>query len=158
MNWNKVLPWLVVGYAAYWFYSQSGRFDIGGATISRLKLESGGIRVNIKLSILNRSAITAKIQSFLGQLFYGSNALGTVTLIAPMEIPSNAVSEPEFTTVLSYTSIGMEVWAFLQNRLLGSTTETKDASGKPIKWEDFRIMGTLSVSDVSIDLDEKIFA
>jgi len=156
MNARKLLPWALAAYAIWWFYSNSRRIDIGNASVSRVKLESGGIRLNLKLPILNRGNISATVQGFLGQLFYGANALGTVTMVQPVQIERNSVSEPEFTALISYASLGMEVLSFLQARA-GIPSAEPPAGTPPVRWEDFRIRGTLRVADVAIDINQTLF-
>lgn len=161
MKAEKVLPWLLVGYVAWWFYRQSLRIDVGNASISRVKLEGNGIRINLKLPIMNRGDLRTTVQGFLGQIFYGPNPIGTVTLVQPVVIEPNAVSQPEFTAVLTYASVGYEVISAILTRfnLPGATPPPSDGSSSapPVRLEDFRIRGTLRVADLVIDLNQPIF-
>lgn len=161
MKLNKILPWAVVAYFAWWFLSQSRRIDIGTAAVSRVKLEGGGIRINLKLPIMNRGDLRATVQSFLGQIYYGPNPIGVVTLVQPTVIEPNAVSQPEFSTVLSYASVGMEIAGILMDRygipgVIPPPTDTGSGT-PPVRLEDFRIRGTLRISDVAIDINQQIF-
>jgi hypothetical protein len=161
MKIKKLLPWLLVGYAAYWVFTQSRRIDVGTASISRVKLEGGGVRINLKLPILNRGNIRATVQGFLGQIYYGPNPIGVVTLVQPTVIEPNAVSQPEFTALLSYASVGMEIASVILDRYgIPGVTPPPDAgagTSQPVRLEDFRIRGTLRVADIAIDIDQTIF-
>lgn len=161
MNLRRLLPFALVAYAAYWFFSQSRRIDVGQASISRVKLEGGGIRLNLKLPIMNRGDLRATVQSFLGQLYYGATPIGVVTLVQPTVIEPNAVSTPEFSTILSYAAVGMEVAAVIAERYgIPGITPPAGNTGSgtpPVRLEDFRIRGTLRVADVAVDINQQVF-
>lgn len=143
---------VLVAGGLWWFSRQAGRVDIGSASFSRLKLEKGGIRVNIKIPVLNRSDISARLEGFLGSLQYRGNILSNITLINPTEIPRRTASEPEFTTLLTLGSVAGEIWTFLQEKVLkGSTGQLPKINVK-----DFRVVGTLYVSGISIDINEPL--
>lgn len=134
-----------------WLFRQTRRLDIGAATPSLLRLESGGIRINVKIPILNRSDFSATVQGFLGQLLYGSNnPIGTLTLTRQTAIPARGTAEPEFSVLVPYGSVAMEVYDILSAGASGGA--------QLVRWNDFRVRGTLYVSDLAIDIDEPIFA
>lgn len=158
MTVKKILPWFLVGGVLWYLTNQSKKFDIGGASISRIKLEGNGIRVNIKLAILNRSDFTAVVQGFLGQIFYGTNSLGTVTLQGgPQEIPSFQTSNIEFTALISYAGVGLELWNWLKFQVPGQSPE-ENQNTQVVNWEDFSVRGTLRISDIAVEIASPIFA
>lgn len=149
----------LVGGIIWYFTKQTGRFDIGAPTLSKVGLEGSGIRINVKIPILNRSDISGEVQGFLGQLLYGTNALGTIQLKTPVVIPARSTSNPEFTMVLSYFSLGMEMLTVFSNllniQLPGGPPP--DPTQPKIDVSKFRIMGTLYLSGVPIDINESLF-
>lgn len=136
----------------WWLSRQAARVDIGSASFSRLKLEKGGIRVNVKIPVLNRSDFPAMLDGFLGSLQYKGNILGNITLIKPIEIARRSPSEPEFTTYISLGSLAGEIWAFFQEKLL--KTGASPLSAVDVK--SFRVVGTLYVSGFSVDINEPL--
>ena len=153
---------LVVGLVAvaFWYFSkQSTRFDIGGPSLSKLALEGSGIRINVKIPILNRSDIAGEVQGFLGQLYYGANALGVIQLRQPTPVPARSSSNPEFTMLLNYGSLGLELVSVLSN-LLGIELpggSPPDPNTPKVDITKFRIQGTLYLSGLSVDINESLF-
>lgn len=151
---KKGLIVLLIAGGVWYFSKQAQRIDIGGAALSRLKFDKGGIRLNIKIPVLNRSDISAKLEGFLGSLQYKGNILGNISLIQPIEIPRRSPAEPEFTTLLTLGSIAGELWTFLQNKVLKSGTSDPKAAAVNIR--EFRVVGTLYVSGLAIDINEPL--
>ena len=151
---KKGLIVLLIAGGVWYFSKQAQRIDIGGAALSRLKFDKGGIRLNIKIPVLNRSDISAKLEGFLGSLQYKGNILGNISLIQPIEIPRRSPAEPEFTTLLTLGSIAGELWTFLQNKVLKSGTADPKAAAVNIR--EFRVVGTLYVSGLAIDINEPL--
>lgn len=150
---------LVAGIV-YWATRQAGRVDIGTAALSKFRLEKGGIRINVKIPVLNRSDISTRITGFLGSLRYKNNILGNIQLVAPVDVARRAGAEPEFTTLITYGSVAGEIWAMLQNRLTGGNSGAAQGITIPktnIKPSDFTIVGTLYIGALRIDMNEKIF-
>lgn len=144
---------LLVAGGVWWFTRQAARVDIGTASLSFLRLEKNGIKIKVKIPILNRSQIGVNIEGFLGSLRYRGNILGNITLEKPMEIAQRSAAEPEFVATLPYGSIATELWDFLSQRVLKAT----GAATSVVNLKDFSVVGTLYVSGLSIDLNEKIF-
>ncbi len=151
---------LVIGVVA-WVTRQAARVDVGSASLSKFRLEKNGIRINVKIPVLNRSDISTKVTGFLGSLRYQDNILGNISLVHPLEIPRRASAEPEFSTLISYGSVAAEVWAILQKRLQsGSSTNATNNLKIPqtgVNPSEFSILGTLYMGAISIDLNEKVF-
>ncbi len=151
---------LLVG-AVYWAMRQAGRVDIGSASLSKFRLEKNGIRINVKIPVLNRSDIGTKITGFLGSLRYKNNILGNITLVSQIEIARRASAEPEFSTLITYGSVAGEVWTMLQNRLQGNNQAQNFTFLKfqntGVRPSEFSIVGTLYLGALSIDLNEKVF-
>ena len=151
---KKGLIVLFLAGGIWWLSRQAQRVDIGSASLSRLKFDKGGIRVNIKMPVLNRSDFSARLDGFLGSLQYKGNILGNISLIQPIEIPRRSPAEPEFTTLLTLGSIAGELWTFLQNKVLKSGTADPKAAAVNIR--EFRVVGTLYVSGLAIDINEPL--
>lgn len=143
---------LLVAGGVWWFTRQAARVDIGTAALSFLRLEKNGIRLKVKIPILNRSQIGVNIEGFLGTLRYRNNILGNITLDKPLEIGQRSAAEPEFVTTIPYGSIATELWDFLSERALKAT-----GTASAVNLKDFSVVGTLYVSGLSIDLNEKLF-
>lgn len=151
---KKGLIILLIAGSVWYFTKQAARIDIGSASLSRLKFDKGGIRVNIKIPVLNRSDLSAKLEGFLGSLQYKGNILSNITLIQPIEIARRSAAEPEFTTLLTLGSIAGELWTFLQTKVLNPGTIDPKTSAVNVR--EFRVVGTLYVSGVSIDINEPL--
>jgi len=143
-----------LGYLAYYLTSQGGRFDIGNPFLSAIKFEGSGIRINIKLPILNRSDLSLRITGFLGQLLFNNSVIGNISLAQPTEISAFNQNEVEFTTLLSYTGVAMEAWPILSNLIngMGLTNEEKKEMLK-----SFRVVGTLKFPAGAYDVETTLF-
>lgn len=152
---KNLLLWAgAIGFLVYTLAKQANRITMGNPVVSSLKLAGNGIEIKIKIPVLNRSDFTAEIQGFLGILKYKENILGNIVLAQPAPLPARATAEPEFKITIGYGSVLTEVWDFLQAKLslFGGTPGTPN----PIDWKQFRVIGTLWVSGVAVDLDEPI--
>lgn len=154
MKSKDLFLWAGAGFLVWYLAKQSQRIDIGSASISFLKLEGNGIRLKVKVPVLNRSDITATVQGFLGQLLFKNSSLGTIQLDHQVVIPARGTAEPEFVTVLPFASLAVEIWTFLRATVLN---ETLPPTSEVINWGDFRVAGTLYVSGLAVDLNQKIF-
>lgn len=152
---QRTLLWIgALGFLAYNLAKQANRISIGNPIISGLDLVNNGIKIKIKIPVLNRSDFTAEIQGFLGILKYKANTLGNITLSQPVDLPARGTAQPEFTIIIGYGSVLTEVWDFLQAKL---KLTGNPAPGTPaLDWKQFRLIGTLWVSGISVDIDEQI--
>lgn len=153
---KSVLPKILllggIGYAAYYLLTQSRRFDVGSAYVSGISIAGGGVKLNVKVPILNRSDLALRITGFLGQLRYKGSAVSDIELAQETEIESFKKSDVEFTTIITASSVGMEIFnAFLQN--VGTGKDIKDI----VKWSDFDIVGTIKFPGGAIDIEENVF-
>lgn len=160
---------LVIGGIAWWLYRQSGRVDVGTPAITSLRLEGGGVRLNLALPIINRSNIAVPIDGFLGILQYNGQQIGTTTLAKPITVGPRAVSQPEFSTFVSLASVltSTPLLSLLNTlaqkhlgiSLPGIPSDTPTDTGSLAKYlGGLRMRGTLYVSGIAIDIDEQLTA
>lgn len=160
---------LVVGGVLWYLLTQTKRVDIGTASISRLKLEGGGLRLNVRLPIINRSDFPVPVSGFLGRLLYNGLEIGSLQQVAPVTLAPRAVSTPEFTTVISYAGlltstpllgilnslakkyIGVSLPGIPSDQVLTAGELTNALSA-------LRIQGTLYVGSLGIDINESLTA
>jgi len=169
LNTRTVVIAGVVGLALWYLVGQTKRIDVGAASISRLKLQAGGVRLNIKLPIINRSDFPVPVSGFLGRLLYNGLEIGSLQQVAPVTLQPRSVSIPEFTTVISYIGVAtstplLGILNSLAFKYLGislpgiSTGEVLDASILANSLKALRIQGTLYVGQIGIDIDESLTA
>lgn len=158
---NTLLVLAFVGLVGLFLFKQSVRIDVGSPSVSFLQLAGDGIRINVKLPILNRGNLQYPIQGFLGQILYGATALGNVTLKQPITIPARSSAEPEFQALINWGAIASESFTTLQSAGVIDWLKSKIGLGdpskiKPMSWNVFRIRGTLYVGGVSVDIDQPL--
>lgn len=161
---NTLLALAIVALVGFFVLKQAVKIDVGTPSVSKLKPSSNGLQIDVKLPILNRSDFSYPIEGFLGQILYGPNALGNVTLKQPITIPARASAEPEFTALLNWSAIATEAYTALDkagviNWLLskvGLPTGTTTATGAAITWSNFKIHGTLYVGGLAVDIDQPL--
>lgn len=153
---------LLVGIiaAGIWYLTrQTSRFDIGQAGLSALSLKGNGIQIKVRIPILNRSDITATVQNFLGQLYYGTTPLGLIQLTNPVQLAARAQASPELSILINYGSLGIELVSalikVLNIQLPGAPAP--DPATPVVDPSQFRIRGTLYVSGVAVDINQSIF-
>jgi len=163
----NVGAFILVGGLLWWLMRQSGRVDVGTPAISSLRLEGGGVRINLRLPIINRSNIAVPIQGFLGVLLYNGSQIGTTTLTAPTIVQPRAVSEPEFSTFVSVASVLtstplLSLLNSLAQKYLGvsipgipANTPT-DSNSLQKYMSGLRMRGTLYAAGLALDIDEQL--
>lgn len=169
MKTKQVVITAAVGLLLWYLVTQTQRFDIGAASVSRLKLETGGIRINVKLPIINRSDFPVPVSGFLGRLLYNGVEIGSLAQVAPVTLTPRSVGIPEFTTVISYAGLatGTPLLALLNTlakKLLGISipgipnTEVLDGTTLPKMLSAMRIVGTVYVGSIGIDINQPLTA
>ena len=154
----------IAGVAVYFLLKQSVRIDIGTPAVSFLAATGDGMRINVKLTILNRSDLSYPIDGFLGQLLYGNTALGNVLLKQATIIPARSGSEMEFTALINWSALASEAYSVLDaggviqwlKEKIGLGNGTTPPPGVSIDWKKFRIKGTLYVGNVGVDIDQNL--
>ena len=151
----------IVALVGFYLFRQSVKIDIGSPSVSFLQVAGDGIRINVKLPILNRGAIAYPIEGFLGQLLYGGAALGNVTLKTPVQIPARGTAAPEFVALVDWGALASEVYSALQtagviNWLLSKIGLATPVPGTSVTWKDFRVRGTLYVGGIAVDIDQSL--
>lgn len=160
---------LLIGGAIWWLMRQSGRVDVGQPAITSLRLEGGGLRINLQLPIINRSNIAVPIQGFLGVLLYNGAQIGTTTLAQPTTVQPRAVSQPEFSTFVSLASVltntpllsllNTLAKKFLGVSLPGIPANIPTDSANLAKYMGgLRMRGTLYAAGLALDIDEQLTA
>lgn len=169
MKTKPVVIALLAGVAIWYLVTQTKRVDIGAASISRLKLEGGGVRLNIKLPIINRSDFPLPVSGFLGRLLYNGVEVGTVQQIAPVTLAPRAVSVPEFTTLISFLGVATSTpllgilnslaKKFLNVSLPGIPSDAVLSAGQLTQaLGALRIQGTLYAGAVGININQPLTA
>lgn len=169
MKTKPVVIALVVGVALWYLFTQTKRVDIGAASISRLKIEGGGVRLNIKLPIINRSDFAVPVSGFLGRLLYNVTEIGSVQQVAPVTLAPRAVSVIEFTTLISFLGVATSTpllgilnslaKKFLNVSLPGIPSDAVLNAGQLTQaLSALRIQGTLYAGAVGIDINEPLTA
>ena len=151
----------IVALVGFFLIRQSVKIDIGSPSVSFLQVAGDGIRINVKLPILNRGAIAYPIEGFLGQLLYGGTALGNITLKQPVSIPARGTAAPEFVALINWGALASEVYTALQtagvvNWLLSKIGLATPTPGTAVAWKDFRVRGTLYVGGIAVDIDQNL--
>lgn len=158
---NLLFSVALVAFVGFFLFRQTLRIDVGAPSISEIKPAGNGIRIDVKLPILNRSNFSYPVEGFLGTIFYGNTALGNVTLKAPVTIPAHGVATPVFSALISWTALATEVYDALNTAgvipwLLSKIGLSTPPAGVSLTWKDFKIRGTLYVGNLSIDIDESL--
>lgn len=156
----------VVGIALWYFTTQSRRLDIGAAAVSRIKLEGGNLRINVKIPVINRSDFSVPISSFLGSLLYNGSPIGITQLVAQTTLPGRSQSFLEFSTLVSLLSVATSTpllsllntlaKKFLNISIPGIPAPALDVNTLPAMMKAMRIRGTLYLGAVGFDIDEAL--
>ena len=169
LNTRTILITGAVGLALYYLVTQTKRIDVGAASISRFKLEGSGVRLNVKLPIINRSDFPVPVSGFLGRILYNGIEIGNLSQVAPVTLQPRSVSTPEFTTKISYLGVAtstplLAILNTLAARYIGfslpgaGSVEVLDASVLTNALKSLRIQGTLYVGQFGVDIDEPLTA
>lgn len=151
----------LAGGVLWYLFRNSMRVDVGTPTVSFLQADGNGIRINVKLPILNRGNIALPLEGFLGQILYGQTALGNVTLKQPIVIPARATAEPEFTALINWGALATETFGVLSASGVVDWILDKIGLGdkskiKPVQWNDFSIRGSLYAGGITVDINKKL--
>lgn len=169
MNRRNLFVALAVGGALWYLVTQTKRVDIGAASISRVKLEGSGVRLNIKLPIINRSDFPVPVSGFLGRLLYNGVEIGSVQQVAPVQLAPRSVTIPEFTTIISYIGVATSTpligilnslaKKFLNISLPGVPSDQElSATALLQALGALRIQGTMYAGAVGIDINQPLTA
>ena len=161
---KKILIAGGVALLLWYLVKQSGRVDIGAASISRLKLDGANLIIGVKLPVLNRADFPVPITGFVGSLLYNGAAIGMTSLAAQLTLEGRSQSFPEFTTKVSLLSVALSTpllntlaKKYLNLSLPGIPSDAAlDASALPTALKGLRIRGTLYVGPLGIDIDEPL--
>lgn len=154
----------VVGLALWYFTTQAARVDVGAAAISRLKLEGGNLRINVKIPILNRADFPVPVSGFLGNLLYGGAPIGTTSLVGVTTLQGRAQTILEFTTVVSLLSVAtstplLNLLNSLADKYIGVSLPGLPAptlSDLANSVRAIRIRGTLYLGAIGFDINEPL--
>lgn len=167
MKTKNVVLAIGIGLLIWYLVTQTKRFDIGTATISAMSFTGSGIRINVKLPIINRSDIPVPINGFLGRLLYEGAEIGGLSLVQPITIAARSVSVPEFSTTISYLGLALGTPLLrLVNTLLKMLTgvsipgipdsEVVNVNTVPALLRAMRVQGTIYVNNVGIDINQPL--
>lgn len=142
---QTTLTWLGIGLLVFLIARRTAaKISIGGASVRIHKLTFDGVELRIDLPVINESDIPAPVSAFLGQIYYGINPIGLVTLVNPVDLPGFGQKVITFAAKLSLLAIGQQVYSILTN--------------PPVDWTKFRIQGTLKIGPLPIDINEPLTA
>ncbi len=122
----------------------AAKVSIGAAGVRIHKITLNGIQLRIDLPVINESDIPAPISAFLGQIYYGANAIGLVQLAQPVTLPGFGQAIVPFSADMSLVTLGQQLYDIISN--------------PPVDWSKFSIKGTLKIGPVPVDVNEKLLA
>lgn len=170
MKAREVLMWGgLIGVGFLLLRQQLGRFSVGNPSIDSLRLEPGGVLINVKLPIVNRSDIAVPISGFIGVLTYNGTQIGTTYLNQATIIQPRSVSAPVFGTHISMLSVLtstplLSLLNSLAQKYLGISIPGIPAN-KPLEGDaiakylgGLRLTGTVYAANLSIDIDKPLTA
>lgn len=158
-----------VGLVLWYLITQTKRVDIGAASISRLKIEGGGLRLNILLPIINRSDFPVPVSGFLGRLLYNGIEVGSVQQTGAVQLAPRAVTPIEFTTLISFLGLAtstpmLSILNSLAKKYLNvslpgiPTDQVLTGSVLTQALSALRVQGTLYVGSLGIDINQPLTA
>ena len=117
------------------------------------KLTLSGVEFRILLPIINESDIPVTVSGFIGQVFYKTGSLGTVTLVNPVDLPGFGQETIEFKMISGLVGSAYELLNILTN---GKPLELNEIDYKNVNWSLFTIRGTLKVGKFPVDINTKL--
>lgn len=145
-----------IAYLAYIIITRSiSKISYGTPTIKIWGIKGTDVEFRVFLPVINESSLSVTITGFLGQVFYGNDALGTVTLVNPVQIPSLQQTTIEFRLVANLIGTALEVVNVLTD---GNPLNWKNANYHNVDWSKMRITGTLKAGALSVNVNTKLLA
>lgn len=148
---KSLLPLLLIGglgFLALRLVRGLSSVIVGGSTTAVHKVTLQGLELRTLLTIINQGQLTIDVQNFLGQILYRGVGIGIVRQVRPVTLQPMQTGEVEFSSQLSWASLGMEFSEELLN--LAKTGRL------PINLADFTIKGTLRAENLSIPINQKL--
>lgn len=130
---------LIAGY--FWLRQQLDLIQVGGISVPFQKLEGTRVQLTIRISIINASALAARITGFTGfVLAPDGSVISTVFLTRPANIPRFQQADLDFTTYIGAASVATQLFQVLQ-------------SGKQPDWKGYRLKGQLRVYGLPVPIE-----
>lgn len=143
-----------IGYLLYLLVNRSlNKISYGAPTMRIHKVNLSGIEFRILLPIINESDIPVTVSGFIGQVFYRTGSLGTVTLVQPVELPGFGQQTIEFRMVSGLVGTAYELLNVLTN---GNPLDLSKINYSNVDWSLFTIKGTLKVGKLPVDINTKL--
>lgn len=140
-------PWIIAGIVAaaalgyFWLKQQLDLIQVGGITSPFQQLDGTRIRLTIRLTIVNASAISARITGFTGFILSPTGTvISTVFLNRPASIPSFAQSDLDFTSYIGAADLAGELYKII-------------SSGQKPDWKGYKLKGQLRVFGFPVPIE-----
>lgn len=145
-----------IAYLIYWISQRTlAKITYGSPAMRIHKVSANGVEFRIFLPIINESDIPVTVSGFIGQIFYNTGSLGTVTLVRPTDLPGFGQATIEFSMVSGLLGTAYELLNILTD---GNPFDFKNVDYKKVDWSKFTIRGTLKVGKIPVDINTKLLA
>ena len=145
---------IIIGGIGYLLYTLLNRtlkkVSYGSPSMRIHKVNLSGIEFRISLPIINESDIPVDVTGFIGQVYYQSSSLGTVTLLNPVSLPGFGQQTIEFKMVSGLVGTAYEIVNILTN---GHPFDFGSIDYSNVDWKKFTIKGTLKVGRIPVDIN-----
>lgn len=141
-KWGWIIGLTIFGIGGYfWLKQQFDLIQVGGISVPFQKLEGTRIHLTIRVSIVNASALAARITGFTGFLLAPDNSvISTVFLTRPASIPRYQQADLDFTSYIGATAIATELYKVL-------------SSGQQPDWKGYKLKGQLRVYGLPVPIE-----
>jgi LEA14-like dessication related protein len=155
---NKIIGFIIISGALLlgWTKKQLNRISIGDAQSRIHKVNLNGLEIHTDLQIINSSDATIDVTAFLGQLYYGNSAMGTVHQASPVSIPPFTTDSVQYVCNISWLGAGSQLYNAYQSVFTNSQLTIQQKVQAFIS--KFRIKGTVKAEGLSIDIDQQLLA
>lgn len=112
---KKVLPWLLLGGLGYFLYTrlskatQSIDVAIKGISLNLKAANVFSVPVNVTMTISNGSLVSAKFNSFTGDLLYNGNVIGRINYLNPIILNPTSAQDITIPVNISTTAAGRQL-------------------------------------------------
>jgi hypothetical protein len=137
--------------AAYWFLIRAPKKVSFGTPALRLHKLGNPLVFYISLPIINESDVAVDVNGFIGQLFYGVEPLGLITLVSAESIPGFGTAFIQFKAEVGLVGAGL----FLYNKITDSEDPLKDWK-TILDVSQFSIRGTIKLGPLPISINEQL--
>lgn len=129
-------------------------YSAGGLRVHKISFD--GLDLRMLLTVTNQSDIPAPVTAFIGKLYYyfpGNNTpseLGTLTQVQPVQLPGFGSVDIEFKMLAPILGSALSLLNILTD---GHPTDISSVSLSKVDPARFRIVGTLKIGSIPIDIN-----